>query len=367
MLDAATPAGARRRMPHRVIQWSTGNVGRLALRGIINHPGLELVGLWVHGQDKVGRDAGELCGLDRRVGVTATNDAAALLKLDADCVSYTATGDLRPAEAVDDLCRILESGKNVVSTSIVPLVYPPAANPDIVARLEEACRKGKTSCFTSGIDPGFANDALPILLLSACERVDSVRVMEILDYATYDQATVLFDTMGFAQPLDHTPLLLIPGVLTLAWGPVIHAIAAALGTEVEDIRETYEKVPADTAFTVPSGPVPAGTMAGLRFEVQGMVRGRPAIVLEHVTRLRPDIAPQWPQPAGVGCYRVVIEGVPSMICDLQLRGAGGDHNNGGLVATAMRILNAIPAVCAAQPGLLAVQDLPFYGAPGLLA
>jgi len=311
-------------MPHRVIQWSTGNVGRLALRGIINHPGLELVGLWVHGQDKVGRDAGELCGLDRRVGVTATNDTAALLALDADCVSYTATADLRPAE-------------------------------------------GKTSCFTSGIDPGFANDALPILLLSACERVDSVRVMEILDYATYDQATVLFDTMGFAQPLDHTPLLLIPGVLTLAWGPVIHAIAAALGTDVEDIRETYEKVPADRAFTVPSGPVPAGTMAGLRFEVQGMVRGRPAIVLEHVTRLRPDIAPQWPQPAGAGCYRVVIEGMPSMICDLQLRGAGGDHNNGGLVATAMRILNAIPAVCAAKPGLLAVQDLPLYGAPGLLA
>src|SRR5262249_43072621 len=83
--------------------------------------------------------------------------------------------------------------------------------------------------------------------------------------------------------------------------------------------------PAESAFTVPSGPVPAGTMAGLRFEVQGMVRGRPAIVLEHVTRLRPDIAPQWPQPAGAGCYRVVIEGVPSMICDLQLRGAGGDH------------------------------------------
>src|SRR5215813_6937932 len=260
-------------MPYRVIQWSTGNVGQLALRGIINHPDLELVGLWVHGRDKAGRDAGELCGIGRRVGVTATNDAGALLALAADCVSYTATGDPRPAEATDDLCRILESGKNVVATSVVPLVYPPAANPDIVARLEEACRKGGTSCFTSGIDPGFANDALPILLLSACERVDSVRVMEILDYATYDQATVLFDTMGFAQPLDHTPLLLIPGVLTLAWGPVVHAIAAALGTEVDEIRETYDRRATETAFTVPSGPVPAGTAAALRFEVQGMVRG----------------------------------------------------------------------------------------------
>ena len=315
-------------MSHRVIQWSTGNVGKLALRGIINHPELDLVGLWVHGADKAGRDAGELCGLGRRVGVAATSDAEALLALDADCVSYTATGDLRPGEAVDDMCRILESGKNVVATSVVPLVYPPAANPDLVARLEAACRKGGTSCFTSGIDPGFANDALPILLLSACERVDSVRIMEILDYATYDQPTVLFDTMGFAKPMDHTPLLLVPGILTLAWGPVVYAIAV-------------------------SG--------------QGIVRGRPAIIVEHVTRLRPDIAPDWPQPAGVGCYRILVEGSPSMICDLQLRGKGGDHNDGGLVATAMRIVNAIPSVCAAKPGLLSVQDLPLYSAHGLLA
>jgi hypothetical protein len=353
-------------MSYRVIQWSTGNVGKLALRGIINHPELELVGLWVHGASKAGRDAGELCGLDRRIGVAATTDADALLAVDADCVSYTATGDLRPGEAVDDMCRILESGKNVVATSVVPLVYPPAANPDIVARLEAACRKGGTSCFTSGIDPGFANDALPILLLSACERVDSVRIMEILDYATYDQPTVLFDTMGFAKPMDHTPLLLVPGILTLAWGPVVHAIAAALGTEVDEICETNDRRAADVAFTVPSGPVPAGTMAALRFEIQGIVRGRPAIVVEHVTRLRPDLAPDWPQPAGVGCYRIVIDGSPSMICDLQLRGKGGDHNDGGLVATAMRILNAIPSVCAAKPGLLSVQDLPLYSAHGLL-
>src|SRR5262249_59782072 len=160
----------------------------------------------------------------------------------------------------------------VVSTSLGPLVDPPGANPDAVERLAAACRTGGVSCFTSGIDPGFANDALPILLLSACERVASVRVMEILDYATYDQPTVLVDTMGFANPRDHPPLLLLPGVLTLAWGPVLHCIAAALGVEIEDIRETYEKWPAESAFTVPSGPVPAGTMAGLRFEVQGMVR-----------------------------------------------------------------------------------------------
>ncbi len=287
--------------------------------------------------------------------------------MQADCVSYNATADLRPGEATDDLCRILESGKNVVSTSMVPLVYPPAANADIVGRLEEACRKGGTSCYTNGIDPGFANDALPILLLSACEKVRSVRVMEIVNYATYNQPTVLFDTMGFAKPMDHTPLLLIPGVLTMAWGSTVHMLAAALGVTLDGIEEKVERRATDTAFTIPPGPVPAGTMSALRFEVQGMVKGRPAVIVEHVTRLRDEDAPDWPQPTGSGCYRILIEGSPSITCELTLEGEDGDHNTGGLVATAARVLNAIPAVCAAKPGLLSPLDLPLYSARGLLA
>jgi 4-hydroxy-tetrahydrodipicolinate reductase len=352
-------------MPYRVIQWSTGNVGKLSLRAILNNPELELVGLWVSSDAKAGRDAGELCGMPP-VGVKATTDADALIAMQADCVSYNATADLRPGEATDDLCRMLESGKNVVSTSIVPLVYPPAANADIVARLEEACRKGGTSCYTNGIDPGFANDALPILLLSACEKVRSVRIMEIVNYATYNQPTVLFDTMGFAKPMDHTPLLLVPGVLTLAWGSTVHMIAAALGAKLDGIEEKVDRRATDTAFTIPPGPVPAGTMAALRFEVQGMVKGRPAVIVEHVTRLRDEDCPEWPQPTGSGCYRILIEGSPSMTCELTLEGEDGDHNTGGLVATAARMLNAIPAVCAAKPGLLSPLDLPLYSARGLL-
>jgi hypothetical protein len=350
---------------HRVIQWSTGNVGKLALKAIIERPDLELVGLWVHGKDKVGRDAGELCGLPP-TGIKATSDADALLALDADCVSYTATGDLRPGEAVDDMCRMLEAGKNVVSTSVVSLIYPPAAERTMVAKLEAACRRGNSTCFTSGIDPGFANDALPIALLGACQRVDSVRVMEILNYDTYDQGTVLFDTMGFARPLEATPLILIPGVLTLAWGAVVKVIAAALGVEIEEIRETHEKRAAASAFRIPAGEVPAGTQAGLRFEVQGIVHGKPKIVLEHVTRLRDDVAPEWPKLGEHGGYRIEIDGNPTLHCELQLKGENGDHNLGGLVATAMRILNAIPAVCAAKPGVVSILDLPVAMSAGAM-
>lgn len=352
-------------MTYQVVQWSTGNVGLPALRAIIEHPELQLVGLLVHSKEKAGRDAGELAGTDP-VGVTATTDADEVLALGADCVSYMATGDLRPDEAVADMCRILESGANVVSTSVVPLVFPPSAPDRYTQPLEAACEKGRTSCFTSGIDPGFANDLVPLVFSGFSKRIDSIRVMEILNYDTYDQPEVLFDTMGFGTPIDHTPLLLAPGVLSLAWGGAVHAMAAGLGVELEDIRETHEKWAATETFSVPSGTIAQGTMAGLRFEVQGMVGGEPRVVVEHVTRMHDSAAPDWPQPSGHGCYRVLLEGDPKVKVELEFVAENGDHNDGGLLMTAMRVLNAIPAVCDAPPGLLSPLDLPLVTGKGLM-
>ena len=357
--DESEPA-----MTYRVVQWSTGNVGHYALRGIIHHPDLELVGVWVHSEGKAGRDAGELAGVEP-VGVAATNDVDALLALQPDCVCYTATADQRPTEALDDLVRILSAGINVVSSSMVMLVYPHGADDWVVAPLVQACEAGGASFFTSGIDPGFANDLIPLALASASERVDSIRVMEILNYDTYDQPTVLFDTMGFAQsPDDEPPMLLQPGILGFAWGGTLRALAAGRGLELDGIEETYERLTTDETFEVPSGTVEQGTVSGLRFEVRGMVDGKARVIVEHVTRLRDAIAPEWPQPAGKGCYRILIEGEPRIITDVQLLGEhDDDHNTGGLVGTAMRLVNAIPAVCAAEPGLLSVLDVPLAKPP----
>jgi 2,4-diaminopentanoate dehydrogenase len=352
-------------MTYRVIQWSTGNVGRYALRGIIGHPDLELVGLWVHSAEKAGRDAGELCGLPS-VGVAATNDAVALVAMDADCVVYTATGDLRPFEVVADLEPLLRSGKNVVSSSIVPLVWPAHIDSSIRDPLQAACLAGGVSCFTSGIDPGFANDVLPLLLTGVSESIESVRVTEILNYATYDQPEVLFETMGFGKPLDHTPILLAPGILSLAWGGVVKQLAAGLGIEIDEMRERHERRPAERTFTVGNMTVEQGTTAGLRFEVIGVSGGEPRVIVEHVTRMANDIAPDWPAPPGKGGYRVEITGSPNMRCDLMLEGDGGDENSGGLIVTAMRLVNAIPAVCEAPPGLLSALELPLVTGKGLV-
>jgi 4-hydroxy-tetrahydrodipicolinate reductase len=344
-------------MAYRVIQWSTGNVGVQALHGIITHPDLELVGLWVHSDAKAGRDAGELCGLPR-TGVAAINDVEAALAIDADCVCYTATADLRPWEAVADIERILASGKNVVSSSLVQLLHPKTSDPAMVGRLEQACVSGGTTMLTSGIDPGFANDVLPILLTGVCERIDSVRIKEILNYATYTQPEVLFETMGFGKPLDETPLLLFPGALSYAWGGAIQMIAEALDVKVDEITERYEKASLDHDVEIDLGRINAGTMSALRFEVAGVVAGREAIVVEHVTRLHDDAAPDWPKGHGQGFYRIELTGSPSINLEVEFVGEDGDHNTGGVLVTAMRLVNAIPAVCAAAPGLLSGLDLP---------
>jgi 2,4-diaminopentanoate dehydrogenase len=190
--------------------------------------------------------------------------------------------------------------------------------------------------------------------------------MEVLNYATYDQATVLFDIMGFGQPHDAVPLLLAPGVLTMAWGSVVRQIAAGLDVQLDEVDEWHERRPAPEAFDVAAGRVAAGTTAALHFEVRGLVAGRPVVVLEHVTRLRDDLAPDWPQPTGQGGYRVVLRGEPTFTLDLQMLASDGDHNTAGLKATAMRLVNAVPAVVEAPPGLLTSLDLPLVTGRGLV-
>ena len=354
-------------MTYRVVEWSTGHVGRHAIAGIDARPDLELAGVWVSSPDKVGRDAGELAGLGRDLGVIATDDADSLLALRPDCIVHTAMADDRLFEAVEDLKRFLRAGINVVSSSPVLLQFPDGvAPPDMVQGVRDAAREGAASLWVNGIDPGFANDALPLALTGISERIEEVRCVEILNYATYDQPMVLFDIMGFGKPIDDIPMLLQPGILTLAWGGVVRQIAAGLGVELDGVEEWYERLPAPETFDIPSGTIEEGMAAALHFEVRGMKDGRAVTVLEHVTRLRDDLAPDWPQPLGKGCYRVMVTGEPNYTLDLQLLGTDGDHNTAGLKATAMRLVNAVPFVVEAPPGLLTALDLPTVTGRGLL-
>jgi len=353
---------------YRVIQWTTGNVGFHALRAIIRHPDLELVGVFAHGQEKVGKDAGELCGIEERTGIISTNDADALLALDAECVCYNAIGETRMPKAVEELCRILSSGKNVVSTSIIFLIYPPFADRKITEPLEAACLQGNTSIFTNGMDPGFSGDIMPLTLMGLCEKVESVRVQELFDYGNYEDPDFTGAHFGFGRPLDCKPPLMFPGAVTAGSGGMVRMVADALDVKIDELRESHDQWVTDETFETKMMTVKAGTVAAVRFQVEGIVKGRPAIVAEHVNRMRPDMAPDWPKPPeGKTCvHRVVIEGSPSMTCDLEMVGYDGEHTTGGVIATALRVVNAIPAVCAAPPGLISTLDLPIITARHLM-
>ncbi|WP_019925119.1 diacylglycerol kinase [Nocardia sp. BMG111209] len=355
-------------MPIRVAHVGTGNVGRLALTGLVESPHYELTGVCVSTPAKVGRDAGELAGLDVTTGIAAVGDLDALLATEPECVVYCAMGDTRLPEAVEDVRRLLAAGVDVVGSSPGLLQYPwQVLPPKFITPIEDAARQGNSSLFITGVDPGFANDLLPFALTGTCQTVEQVRCMEIADYATYDGATVMFDVMGFGRPIDEIPMLLQPGVLSIAWGPAIRQLAAGLGVTVDTITEHYERIPATEPFDIAVGHVPEGGVVALRFELRGMVGGHPAIVIEHVTRLRADLCPDWPQPAQPGgSYRIEITGEPSYSVDICPTSRKGDHNHAAIVAAAGRIVNAIPAVVAAAPGIRTTLDLPLVTAPGVV-
>jgi len=339
----------------RVIQWSTGGVGKIAIRAIARRPDLELVGVWVSAPEKEGRDAGALAGIDP-LGTRTTRDAAALLRLGANCVCYTSSGEARAPECIDDFCRMLESGLNVVTTSVPGLVHPAGFDAAALERLERAARAGGATLFASGIEPGFAGDLLPLTLLTMSSRVSSVRTQELFTYAEYPVAFTLFEVFGFGKPAEHTAIMELPGVQSSVWGPPVRMIADRLGATLDDLRETYEKVVTDRRLEIAAGVVEAGTVGAVRFETIGVIDGRDAIVIEHVNRLAMDLAPAWPSAARDGTYRVEIEGEPRLTCEL-LVGTPADFSEQGMVATAMRVVNAIPWVCAAEPGVVSALDL----------
>lgn len=353
-------------MTIRVAQIGTGNCGSLTLRQLIEDPRFELTGVWVSSADKLGKDAAELAHLDGATGVRAVGDLSTIIADAPDCVVYCAMGDIRPKEALADVRAFLEAGINVVGSSPGFLAYPWGVIGDrAIERVESVARQGNASVFVTGVDPGFVTDLLPLALAGTCARVSQIRTMEIADYATYDGATVMFDVMGFGNEIGDLPFLYQPGVLSAAWGVAIRQLAAGLGVEIDEITDSVEQEPAPEDFDVAVGTIKKGTVAAVRFQIQGLVGSEPVIVVEHITRLRNDLRPDWAQPAQEdGSYRVEITGEPSYVMDICPTSRNGDHNYAAILAAAGRIVNAIPYVVAAEAGVRTTLDLPLVTGAG---
>lgn len=343
----------------RTVVWSTGGVGSIAIDAIRRRPDLELVGVWVHSPDKVGKDAGVLAGIEP-LGIAATNDADALIALAPDAVVYAASGPERDGAAVPDYLRLLEAGINVVSTSSTSLVYPPSyVAPDWRDQLDAAARSGGASLYVSGIFPGFASDQLALLMTTQSKRIRTITASEVALNDHYPVADVMMDGMGFGRPLDFEPMLSTPGFIEIAWKAPIYLIASGLGFEVDRINGSLDRQLTDRDIEVAFGTVKAGTCGAVRTRAAGVVNGREAIVIEHVIRMARDVAPEWPTSDCDATYRVDIEGDPDIHCVMTLGAAEGrGAGRAAMAATAMRVVNAIPYVVDAPPGLLSSLDIP---------
>ncbi|WP_405574536.1 dihydrodipicolinate reductase [Streptomyces sp. NBC_01167] len=350
------------------VVWGTGNVGRAAIRAVEAHPALKLAAVIVHNPGKVGRDAGHLAGLTEGLGVTATDDIDTVLTASPRAVVYAASGDIRPDEAQADIVRAVRAGAVVVTPALYALYDQRNAPQELRDPVLAAIADGGGSLFVSGVDPGWGNDVLPLLISGLGSSVDVIRCQEIFDYSTYDQPDSVRYLVGMGQPMDYEPLMLAPSIPTMVWGGQIRLMARALGVELDEIRETLDRCPLDTTVSTRTmGDFEAGTQGAVRFEVQGIVEGEARIVIEHVTRIHPSCAPHWPTPPdGAGAHRVIIEGRPRIEVTVEATDEGENRSAGGNATAVGRLVNAIDWLVEAEPGLYDALDVPLRAAVGRL-
>lgn len=343
-----------------VAVWGTGNMGAAAIRSLATFPGLRLTGVITSSPGKVGLDAATIAGLPEPTGATATGDVDAVLAA-CDAVAYMASGDIRPDDAVSDIERCLRAGAHVVTPSLYSLYDPASAPPDWVQRLTAAATDGSAALLVSGVDPGWANDALAVTAAGLCSRIDTITCQEIFDYSTYDQPYAVRVSCGFGGPMDETPMMLLPTVPTMVWGGNIRLIGRGLGLVIDQITEEVERLPLQESVDTVMGRFEAGTQGAFYLRVIGWSGGRARVIVEHITRIHPSCAPHWPQPdQGVGDHRVIIDGDPQLTIVTRADVPGGTRADGGNTTAANRLLGAISWLSTRPPGIYDGLDVPLH-------
>jgi hypothetical protein len=345
MSNPATAASSS--TPYKVVQWATGNVGTRSLKAIIQHPKMQLVGLYVHSKDKAGRDAGELCGL-APVGIKATNSIDEIIALKANCILYMQEG-----ANIDDLCRLLASGANVVTTR-VEFHHPRTLDPTVRQRLEEACRTGNSTLHSTGSSPGFSSEALPLVLISMQRRLDRLTISEFADLSSRNSPEMLFNIMGFGKPaavfnehmLEH---------IKLGFANSFQALADAIGLPLDRVDVKGEVAVVRNTIHIAAGVIEKGTSGAQRITITGM-RGERALMIMHLNwYCSTDIAEQWNlRESG---WHILVEGDTPL--DVSIRYPVAPENYAEMTPglTAHPAVNAVPRVCAAAPGIRTAAEM----------
>ncbi len=338
-------------MKYRVIQWATGGMGRNVLRAVIDHPAMELVGVYVYSRDKVGKDAGEIA---RRplTGVVATNDVAKILALEADVVIHAAR--LAPPYGSHDaeILRLLAARKNVIS--INGYSHPQHWGGARFAALEAACHEGGTSLLGAGLNPGFAGEQLAVVATGVCTAIDHIELVESVDCIPVRNPDYVFKALGFGAD---------PAAVDLAdpdWGPaaslngmyseVLAAMAARLGMQLTRVESDHRAFPASQDLQVAAGLIARGRLAHFNWRWHGVVDGARKLTMSiHWYMERTHL--HEPHPS---LWRIHVKGQPGVRLTVDLEKRAGDLSptSAEQIAVAGSVINAIPLVCAAAPGVM---------------
>jgi 2,4-diaminopentanoate dehydrogenase len=332
----------------RVVQWATGNIGTRSLRALIEHPGLELAGVYVHSEAKVGKDAGELCGVDP-VGVTATDDIDQIIALGADCVLY-----MQQWCNFDDIARLLGAGCNIVTTR-VEFHHPEMLDPAVREQIESACRLGQSSIYSTGSSPGFITEAVPLVLTSIQRRLDCLTIDEFADLSRRDSPDLLFNIMGYGKPpseFGEEQLAHIKAGFTAS----LRQLAEAIRMPLDGFEVSGEVATTRTATAISAGELAKGTVGAQRITVSGMRNGRPLLRIRMNWYCTRDIEPGW--ELGDTGWRIQVEGDAPLDVTLRMPVPLDAFAATMPGYTAHRAVNAVAVVCGAAPGIRTTVDLP---------
>jgi hypothetical protein len=343
---------------YKIIQWSSGNVGKNSIATVSQRKDQKLVGLYVYSDEKNGVDAGKIAGIGP-LGVKATNNMDKLLSMDADCVVHTPLPSLiygdNQEEDIDTICALLASGKNVVTT--VGYMYPKSHGKKIENRIKAACRKGGSSYHSTGVNPGWMGDVFPLMMSGISQKIDQIHIKEITNFEFYNSPEIIFDMMGMGcTPREfkkHTARYTF--WLSGLFRESIQMVADGLNLKLDSIRESSTTELAKKPITVAAGTLGKGTVAGQHWEWAGMVGRRKVIVHETAWRMHNSVGTKWPQ----GNHSISISGKPDMYMEF-----GPTWNNDVLLSTAVHAVNAVPYVCDAPSGIQTLLDLPMITARG---
>ena len=332
----------------KVVQWATGNIGTGSLRAVIQHPHLQLVGLYVHSDSKVGQDAGTLCGLDP-VGVVATNRIEDVLALKPDCVLYMQEGC-----NIDDLCRLLEAGCNVVTTR-VEFHHPRSLDAETRTRIEAACKRGGTSIYSTGSSPGFITEAVPLVLTSLQRRLDQLIIDEFADLTTRNSPELLFDIMGFGkEPADFGEERLAHVIKCFAAS--FNQLADSIGLPLDEVTAQGELGLVKEDVRIAAGVLKAGTVGGQRITMTGMRNGKALMQMRLNWYCTKDLDKTW-ELLGNG-WRVQVLGDTPLDVSLAFSPIADEDMAATTPGyTAHRAVNAVKAVCGAKPGICTTGEM----------